>query len=210
MERGDFLRLFIAIELPEEIIAELDRLRTGLAGEINKARFVDRSNLHITLQFLGEMEPAMVGKLTDQLRCAALQQRPFVLRLGKPGVFGGKNPFRVLWIGLEGDTQALGTLRSNISAALTGAGFPVPGNNYQPHITLAREIYFINSRPVRRDEIDCSPAGKAFPVERFSLLESTVIDRRRRYCPLATFFCRIVRTVKCEFYYITGRKEQEF
>ena len=45
---------------------------------------------------------------------------------------------RVLWIGLDDPSQALGRLNERLMAALTPLGFPPEERPFHPHLTLAR------------------------------------------------------------------------
>ena len=56
------MRLFIAIELPNGLKKELERLRTAIPG----ARWVPTEQLHLTLAFLGEVDEETTGKLNDR------------------------------------------------------------------------------------------------------------------------------------------------
>ena len=80
------LRLFIAVELPEEIrqiLAEVTaRLRQQLGGPY---RWVAAGNIHLTLRFLGDVEAGRVGALGEALAGGGRSLTPFTLALEGTG-----------------------------------------------------------------------------------------------------------------------------
>lgn len=129
------MRAFIAIDLPEELRAELirtqQRLRDSLAaGAIG---WTPPTNWHLTLAFLGEVADA--APVVEAVRGACAATGPLELALGGLGTFGD----RVIWAGLEGPGKpALVNLTGAISRACAALGFEADDRPYSPHVTLAR------------------------------------------------------------------------
>ncbi|MDD5285386.1 MAG: RNA 2',3'-cyclic phosphodiesterase [Desulfuromonadaceae bacterium] len=125
------MRLFIAIELPEET----KRMLLELKRDIHSVRWLAPEQLHLTLLFLGEVEE---GKL-EQL-CMALSEirvEPFTLEIAKSGCFPGSRAPKVLWVGLESQ-PALNLLALNVTDAVSSTGIELEKRRFTPHITLAR------------------------------------------------------------------------
>ncbi|MEM4757742.1 MAG: RNA 2',3'-cyclic phosphodiesterase, partial [Nanopusillaceae archaeon] len=59
------MRVFIAIDLPEEIKNKIVSYYKEIRGVYGK--FVEKENLHITLKFLGELQPNIVEKIKKEL-----------------------------------------------------------------------------------------------------------------------------------------------
>ena len=55
------IRLFTALEIPDEVAACLQPVQRGLSG----ARWVARENLHITLRFIGAVDERMAEVATQ-------------------------------------------------------------------------------------------------------------------------------------------------
>jgi 2'-5' RNA ligase len=133
------LRLFVAVDLSEEVREELRRLQDDLRRrDLSSLRWVRPEGVHLTLKFLGETPvervPAIEGALAEVVDGAA----PFRLALGKLGTFGNRRGPRVLWLDIAGDAQRLKDLQAMVERALIEAGFPPEERQYSPHLTLAR------------------------------------------------------------------------
>jgi RNA 2',3'-cyclic 3'-phosphodiesterase len=130
------LRLFIAVDLPVEIRADVE----ALMGHLHNARWVNPEQLHITLRFLGDTPEDALPAIRDGL--ARVKQDCFPLRLRGVGVFPesrpgrSRKPPRVLWLGIESAGE-LASLKQAIDAAL-GAEPTQNEQAFSPHLTLAR------------------------------------------------------------------------
>lgn len=125
------LRLFVAIELPEDLREGLALMQAGLPG----ARWIDPDNFHVTLRFIGETAEHRLEDIDDLL--ADITAPPFDLSLAGVGSFArGREPTS-LWIGLD-RSEPLMALQRRIHKALTREGFASDEKRYTPHVTLAR------------------------------------------------------------------------
>lgn len=124
------MRLFTAIEIPAAIRGELDTLKGGL----HSARWIDPSDYHLTLAFIGDVDAHHAADIDAAL--SGIDRHAFSLRLDGVGVFGGEKP-RALWAGVT-DTPALTDLQAEIAWALTRVGARPDVRKFTPHVTLAR------------------------------------------------------------------------
>ena len=125
------IRLFVAVELPGTLRQRLAMLCRGVKG----ARWVDESNIHLTLRFIGEVEEPQAEEIADALD--RLRAPRFPLALVGAGHFETRGKVRTLWIGIE-PSPALMQLQERIESALQRIGLPPEGRRFSPHITLAR------------------------------------------------------------------------
>ncbi|MEX1252993.1 MAG: RNA 2',3'-cyclic phosphodiesterase [Dehalococcoidia bacterium] len=136
-QRPNQLRLFVACELPDDVREALGRVQADLrrAGA-DSLRWVRPEGIHVTLKFLGEVDAERVDAVTSALAAAI---EPFELRVRPSalGTFGGDR-LRVVWVGLEGDIDALASLAGRVEGALEPLGFPRERRPFAPHLTLAR------------------------------------------------------------------------
>jgi len=149
------LRLFVAVEMPDEVRRALADAAATLrrAGVDDGLRWVRPEGIHVTLKFLGATAPARVPEISSALAGAVAGVRPFGLRPEGLGAFhGGRNlhftrqhpreayptNIRVLWVGVAGNTDQLAALAGRVEAALQPLGFPGEQRRFAAHLTLAR------------------------------------------------------------------------
>lgn len=124
-------RLFVAIEIPNQIKKDLARF----PRELPIARWVPENQLHLTLRFIGEVGPREFGAIKAAL--SKLTFPRFSLQLRGMGHFPpGRHP-RVLWVGMEAN-EILNQLYGAVELSLTDAGIPPEDRPFSPHLTLAR------------------------------------------------------------------------
>ncbi len=132
------LRLFLAVPLPLEVIALVDRTVADLEQDGWPVRWTAPGNAHITLHFLGEIEAERAQILRMALPEIVAQHESFALRTADLGVFPKLKRPRVIWLGLYGPAHRLHTLRDAIGATLAAYEFELEEREFHPHITLGR------------------------------------------------------------------------
>jgi RNA 2',3'-cyclic 3'-phosphodiesterase len=129
------MRIFIAIDLDDEIRTKISRFLEGVHGFAPDARWVRPESLHITLKFIGEQKPERVEALTNRLR--SVEGRAMEIHFAGHGFFPTAKAPRVFWIGIEAG-PALEKLAGNVDAAVAELGIPREDRPFSPHLTLAR------------------------------------------------------------------------
>ncbi len=178
------LRLFIAIELPEDVKAALAALRTDIPG----AAWVKPNAMHLTLKFLGDgIDERRVPELVEALE--AVRGAPFTLAVRGVGRFppGERQPARVLWAGLDAP-RALSALAGDLERAVEPLGFPPERRPFSPHLTLAR-LKAGGAGPAL-DRFLTRHAGlhlEPFPVDSIHLFASQLASQGPTYTRLARF-----------------------
>ena len=89
----------------------------------------------------------LVPSLLQAMEQATQDQTAFPLRAKALGCFPHPARPRVLWVGLDDPSQALGRLNERLMAALTPLGFPPEDRPFHPHLTLARAQNRMPSEP---------------------------------------------------------------
>ena len=159
------IRLFVAIELPEDV----RRRVAALAGGVPSARWVAAENLHLTLRFIGEVSEDRLADITAAL--ATVKGVPFSMNLSGVGHFESRRRVRTLWVGIEPNAE-LEALYGRVESALVRAGLEPEGRKFSAHVTVAR----LKAVPAAK-VADWLAAGAAFgvppiPVDHFTLLSS--------------------------------------
>ena len=132
------IRTFIALELPPAVISLLHKVQQDLKRMNIRARWVRPENIHITLNFLGDINPGDIDKIGVAMTAAAIEFPPVTLTVRGIGVFPGIKRPRVIWVGLGGDIRSLLSLQSRLEQELAGAGFPKDKRSFKAHLTLGR------------------------------------------------------------------------
>lgn len=133
---GKSIRTFIAIEVPDSFKAAPWKVQDDLRRFRCRVSWTKSAGMHLTLKFLGDTDEGMVDEIGEALEKSAGSYHPFEIKLGSPGVFGGRNP-RVLWLGLEAP-QTLFDLVKAVEEAMFGLGFAREKRKFHPHLTLGR------------------------------------------------------------------------
>jgi 2'-5' RNA ligase len=130
------VRLFIAIEIPEEIRKGLESFLAELRGIAPQVKWVRAANLHVTLKFLGHTDAAKLGKIEAALKSIRSSQ-PVTLEFRGLGFFPNEKRPRVFWAGMTSSAN-LPALAADIDRATHKLGFPLEDRAFTPHLTLAR------------------------------------------------------------------------
>jgi len=184
------MRLFLALELPEEERRRLAQypLRREWFGFGEGVKAVRPENLHVTLKFLGDVADENVDQVRGTLEKVTLPE-PIQLRTAGVTFFPPRGPIRVFVALLEGDLDRLVALHSRIEAALEPLGFAREERPFTPHVTLARAARERGINPAGRTLVADSPPapGEPFQVRSFVLFQSHLKPGGPEYVPLAHF-----------------------
>jgi 2'-5' RNA ligase len=133
------LRLFAAIVPPDDVIGEICAMQTSLRKTVDgDVRWVKREGLHLTLKFFGDVPEDGIGLIDGAAGETAADEFSFTFLFRKLGMFPSAERPRVLYLGMDGDTQRLTAFQKRLDAALYRAGFPAEARPFVPHLTLAR------------------------------------------------------------------------
>lgn len=129
------MRLFTAIEIPDEIKARLrsliDRLRPTA-----KLAWSPVDHLHVTTKFIGEWPEPRLQEVKDMLTSVPQPGRIGITVRGIGWFPNRKNP-RVFWAGIESE-ENLRILARDTENLLAKIGVPAEDRDFHPHLTLAR------------------------------------------------------------------------
>jgi RNA 2',3'-cyclic 3'-phosphodiesterase len=139
MEDSRGLRLFTAIELPEEWRSTLARASDQLESVArNGVKWVRPELMHVTLVFLGDQPRSRIDQISAAMDQAAARSAPFLLSLGRPGFFGSPYRLRALWIGLRDVPPELLRLHSSLVSGLEERQIAFEAKPLVPHVTIGR------------------------------------------------------------------------
>jgi RNA 2',3'-cyclic 3'-phosphodiesterase len=177
------VRLFAAVDPPAEQVAAL---AAAVDRRDERLRWVPESQWHVTLAFYGETAESKVETLRSGLERVAARTQPLSLRLAGAGTFPRQQAkARVLWVGLDGDVDALRRLADRCAGAGRRARIAMEDRAFRPHLTVARS---------RKDPVDvrelvarlASYTGEWWTVTSLRLVHST-LGAQVRHETLAEF-----------------------
>ena len=146
--KGDSVRGFVAIEIPQPIQTLLKPVQTHLQSEVRKASWTKQGNFHLTLKFLGDIQTETVDAINEAVQNVANTQEPFSIALGGIGAFPTLARPRVIWAGLKHGAPTVTSLAKAVNIELKRLGFPTD-NRFHPHLTLGRLRTPVNLEPLK-------------------------------------------------------------
>lgn len=135
---GRAVRAFVAVLLPDDVRARLAAAAAELHARAPGLAWVRADNLHVTLRFLGEVEPVTLERVREAVGVAATSVAPFTVALGGLGGFPPGRAPRVVWAGVLAGGEGLGALHDALESTLVARGIPGESRAFHPHVTLAR------------------------------------------------------------------------
>jgi 2'-5' RNA ligase len=129
------MRLFTGIDLPADVIGNLERLLERLRPTA-RLRWSPPENLHITTKFIGEWPEERLAEMRAAIELLPAREG---IRIGirQLGFFPNPRSPRIFWAGIEAPPE-LATLAAETEQALEKLGISREERPYSPHLTLAR------------------------------------------------------------------------
>lgn len=134
------IRLFIAIELPDDVQRALGRVQHELQRQLpdRLVRWTRPAGIHLTLKFLGDTPAAQVPAIAQGIATAAAAFAPCPLTVAGLGCFPHAHQPRVLWVGLSELPRSLLGLQRAVDLQMSRLNFAREERAFAPHLTLGR------------------------------------------------------------------------
>lgn len=185
-------RLFLALRLPEAVIAELGRVQNELRRALpdRAVRWTKSAQLHLTLRFLGNVEESKVAGLTEAASGACAKFSPLSLVAAQIGFFPERGFPRVIWAGVQDATNQLTPLQRALQSATLPFTAEATEEKCSNHVTLGR------AKAIRRPEaealtkLEAALTGKRFgfwTAHEVELIRSELSFVGPRYTTLGRF-----------------------
>jgi len=175
------MRTFIAIRLPQESCEVLGEMQQRLRSSRADVRWTSIQSIHLTLKFLGEVEPVRLPSLAEALRDSTRGESAFSLELRGWGGFPNLRSPRIVWCGIEGEISRLQALRQKVENTCGEFGFPPEVRRFRPHLTLGR----VKSKRSLHQLTDCIRMGcdlaHQFVVTGFNIYKSNLSPKGATY-----------------------------
>lgn len=147
----DVIRAFIAIDLPAEILHNLQQVSVQLQQRLIgiPLRWVPTQNIHLTLKFLGEVSVNNLDLIKEILQVEAEKHAGFEVSMGELGAFPSLHRPRVVWVGVQAPPVLI-TIQHEIEAQTTRLGYAPEERQFSPHLTLGRVAHNITPQEARQ------------------------------------------------------------
>ena len=178
------MRAFFCIPIPGQHSLALQHIADRLCSATDmRASWVPQQNYHITLRFLGNIDPELVTDLEKLSRDLGERIAPFQCVLDRVGAFPTTENARILWVG-GAMPQTFQMLTEGLALDLINLGFPQARRDSIVHVTLAR----IKHRPdsaLANVIAELNPIKPIAPmIDQIVLMESALTGRGPVYTPL--------------------------
>ncbi len=133
------IKSFLAFEVSKEMRKNLHSMATLLSTKVDCIHWVPPSSMHCTLRFFDNVDESLLsGKVSDTIQREVRHQKPFTLFGQGIGVFPNWRYPKILWSGLQGDTEAVMSLHAKLEEAFEAFGFKYDPRQFRLHLTLGR------------------------------------------------------------------------
>ena len=130
------MRVFLALEIPEEIKAQLVSAQGDIRHGLPQARWTRQEGWHLTLKFLGEVERRVLADLGVELTPRIRGIGTIDVKLERTGFFPSSMRPRVAWVG--GTADGVENVVAAVEEAAEIVGFPRERRPWSVHLTQAR------------------------------------------------------------------------
>ncbi|MEF8776850.1 MAG: RNA 2',3'-cyclic phosphodiesterase [Haloarculaceae archaeon] len=170
------MRLFVSVDVDElaDAIADVQERFADASG----LRLTEPEQAHVTLKFLGEVDPDRLPTLEEELAAAVEESgvAPFTATVGGLGVFPSLDYISVVWVGFETGGAELTALHEAIEERTVRMGFDPEDHDFTPHATIARMDHAGGKDLVQEIVQTADPIVGEVDVEEVRLTESTLSD----------------------------------
>jgi 2'-5' RNA ligase len=129
------MRLFIALDIDDDVRSRIARFLDGVRGFAPDARWVRPESMHTTLKFIGEKPEEEVERIKQALE--TISADTFEMNFRGYGFFPTARAPRVFWVGIEAGPK-LSSLAALVDERLASLEIPKEEHTFSPHLTLAR------------------------------------------------------------------------
>ncbi len=132
------MRFFIALEITNENLAQIQQIQQSLSNLIPQAKLTNPDKLHLTLAFIGEQPDYLKTHLIEVLNKAVEGISRFSITPSYINAFPNLHNPHVLWLGVNGQIDKLIIIQQRLTDNLADLHLPLDTRPFTPHITIAK------------------------------------------------------------------------
>lgn len=129
--------MFVAVNLRAAERRRIHRALKVLREATYPVRWLEPDTYHLTLKFMGSVDPRRLDDLKAVQDRVAAGNRPFALEVGGVGAFPTIRRPQVMWVGVD-PSPALRCLKQDLEWGMTECGFDRETRAFHPHLTVGR------------------------------------------------------------------------
>ncbi len=130
-------RLFLAIELPDNVAKSVLQLQTQLDRLHLPIDWEPEEKLHLTLNFLGKVDDSLLSEISLIVRNRCSETQNFKLIPAFLETLYKRHETSIVYLGLGGDVTELKNLQKDLASAFSQLQFS-QSERFLPHITIGK------------------------------------------------------------------------
>ncbi len=131
------MRAFVGFFTTRTIYDHVEKLKEESASFL-RGKWIEPQNLHMTFQFLGDINQKQALSVLQNLQRIAESTSPFRVQYRSLGVFPDRRRPRILWIGVAKGDNRLKRIATDVARMNKIAGISVDSKPFHPHVTICR------------------------------------------------------------------------
>jgi 2'-5' RNA ligase len=174
MSTTKIIRCFIALEMPIEIQIKLGDIIGQLKKTGADVKWVDPSNIHLTLKFLGEIPESAVLRAGLGLNTLKGKFKTIHSGLGGLGAFPSLDRPKVIWAGLSQGAEEIKEIYREVERLTADISEEEKGREFSPHLTLGRVRSNKNIQQLKEAIKKADIPKNDIRITRLALMKSTL------------------------------------
>lgn len=176
------IRTFLAAPVDDELADRLDGWIETVAHDWPDASWAPRDTRHLTLKFLGQVEPDVLDEFGGEVASALRSVPAISVPVTHAGPFPANARSHLVAAHLS-LPDPLAHLADGLDGLAAGFGVAKRKRSFRPHITLGRQSH----RPDTGEAVLTSPLEGSLRLDRIVLYRSDTLVEGRGYTPLTEF-----------------------
>ena len=182
-------RIFTAIDISDEAREKVSVYIESLRRDFQDLRvgWEKSEKLHLTLKFFGDVYENELENVQKIAENTASQMSSFKLKISSNGVFPNLSKTKILWLGLEDESDCLKKTNEIFEKECEKFGFAKENRNFKPHLTIARLREPEKSKKLAEIHLQNEFPPIEFSAESLVIYESKLLSNGSIYRKLRSF-----------------------
>jgi RNA 2',3'-cyclic 3'-phosphodiesterase len=145
--RDNQKRLFIAIEIPQNLRQYFHSVVATMSNKNHEIRAIVQDNIHLTLKFLGSTNISRISKIANSISSVSADTQKFSFNTGgRIEAFPGLKSARIIFVPVEEGSEKIMQFYDKLEDSLSKIKIRKEPRKFIPHLTVARIRNMIDLR----------------------------------------------------------------